>query len=203
MILLIDNYDSFVYNLARYVGRLGRKRHVVRNDQITIDDIADMNPDAIILSPGPCTPKESGICLDAIKRFHRDIPILGICLGHQCIGEVFGGRTIRAPAPVHGKKSIITHDHSDLFMGLPSPMAVARYHSLITDLPANTDLKVTAYLQDDPVIMAVQHSSFPVCGLQFHPESILTEYGLDMIRNFLTLADEWNETQRHKQSSSA
>jgi len=196
MILLIDNYDSFVYNLARYVGRLGRARKVVRNDDITMNDIKTMNPEAIIISPGPCTPKEAGVTLEVIKKFHETTPILGVCLGHQAIGEVFGGRTIRAPKPMHGKTSFVQHDCQGLFMSIPNPLEAARYHSLIVDLPANTPLTIRATAEDDGTIMAMRHSQYPTFGLQFHPESVMTEYGLDLMRNFLVIADEWNEKRR-------
>lgn len=192
MMLLIDNYDSFVFNLARYVGKLGRQRHVVRNDQITLDEIAAMAPEAIILSPGPCTPKEAGICNQLIKHFAGRTPILGICLGHQCIGEMFGGRTVPAPTPMHGKTSLIKHNAGELFMGLPNPLEGARYHSLMVRLAANSPLQVTATSEDN-VIMGVSHRSLPVYGLQFHPESVLTPYGVDIVRNFIAVADQWNE----------
>lgn len=197
MILLIDNYDSFVYNLARYIGRLGRERMVVRNDAITLDEIASLGPEAIILSPGPCSPDEAGICNDVLRRFHNEIPILGVCLGHQCIGAVFGGNVVRAPQPVHGKTGIINHDGMDLFMGLPDPLTAARYHSLIVTLPENntSPLRATAHT-DDGIIMALTHASSPVYGVQFHPESVLTDYGLDIIRNFLSCADMWREERQ-------
>lgn len=195
MILLIDNYDSFVHNLARYAGMLGRERKVVRNDALSLDDIYDMRPEAIILSPGPRTPKESGISVDVIRRFGAHVPILGVCLGHQCIGEAYGGRTIRAKRPVHGKTSLIDHTGRGLFIGLPNPLRVARYHSLVTEIPANSALTVTAMTQQGE-IMAVRHCQHPVYGVQFHPESVLTEYGLDIIRNFTTLAAQWNEGGR-------
>lgn len=191
MILLIDNYDSFVHNLGRYVGRLGRERIVVRNDAITLDGIAAMKPEAIILSPGPCTPKEAGICLPLIEKFYDRIPILGICLGHQCIGEAFGGRTVRAARPVHGKASTIENDGGGIFSGLPPRFDGGRYHSLAVDLPAGTQLKITAQTEDG-VIMALQHKRYPVCGLQFHPESVLTEHGPEILRNFMNAADAWN-----------
>lgn len=191
MILLIDNYDSFVYNLARYAGMLGRERHVVRNDAIGVNEIAANPPDAIILSPGPMTPHESGVSMDIIRHLGNRIPILGVCLGHQCIGEIYGGRTIRAPAPVHGKTSLIEHHGEGLFAGLPNPMEAARYHSLISHIPANTDLMITAQTED-LLPMAFQHKTHPVYGVQFHPESVLTSHGLDLMRNFLHLADEWN-----------
>lgn len=195
MILLIDNYDSFVYNLARYVGKLGRARQVIRNDEITIDKIEKLAPESIILSPGPRTPKESGICRTLIRHFSGRIPILGICLGHQCIAEEFGGRTILAPEPCHGKTSLIEHSADDLFLGLPNPLEGARYHSLIVDLAANSPLQVTARTDEDNTIMAIKHSNLPVYGLQFHPESVMTPYGLDIIRNFTMIADQCNEKQ--------
>lgn len=196
MILLIDNYDSFVYNLARYVGKLGRQRQVVRNDAITLDDIAAMAPEAIILSPGPCTPREAGICNTLIRTFAGRFPLLGICLGHQCIGESFGGRIVRAPLPCHGRTSFIEHNSDELFMGLPNPLEGARYHSLIVELAANSPLEITARTEDDDIIMGVKHRELPVYGLQFHPESVLTPYGVDIIRNFLAAADQWNEKRR-------
>lgn len=196
MILLIDNYDSFVYNLARYVGKLGRQREVVRNDAITLDQIAAMAPDAIILSPGPCTPNEAGICNELIRTFAGRFPILGICLGHQCIANNFGGRTIRAAYPCHGKTSMIEHNADEIFMGLPNPMEGARYHSLIVELAANSPLQITARTEEDDIIMAIRHKDLPVYGLQFHPESVLTTYGIDIIRNFTALADQWNEKRR-------
>jgi anthranilate synthase/aminodeoxychorismate synthase-like glutamine amidotransferase len=196
MILLIDNYDSFVHNLARYTGQAGRPRTVVRNDAITIRDIAVMAPEAIILSPGPCAPGQAGICLELIEKFHRIIPILGICLGHQCIGEVFGGRTVRAAQPMHGKASVIEHDRSDMFAGLPRRMRGARYHSLVTELPALTKLTVSARVKDEDTIMAIRHAHYPVRGLQFHPESVLTEYGEELMLNFFALADAWNAVRK-------
>lgn len=199
MILLIDNYDSFVHNLARYVGLVGRERTVVRNDAITLDDIAADPPDALILSPGPCTPAEAGICNDVIRHFHARIPILGVCLGHQCIGEVFGGKTVRAPYPYHGKTSLIEHNADGLFMGLPNPLTGARYHSLVTHIAADTPLDIIARTEDeDDVIMAMKHKTSPTYGLQFHPESILTDYGMDLIRNFMMIADEWQLNTKPK-----
>lgn len=191
MILLIDNYDSFVYNLARYVGRLGRTRHVVRNDAVTPDDIAAMAPAAIILSPGPCGPAEAGICNDVIRRYSGTIPILGVCLGHQCIGDAFGATVTRAPQPVHGKTGTITHDGTGVFAGLPSPLDVARYHSLIVTNVEGTPLRVTAR-HDDGIVMGLAHESHPTHGVQFHPESVLTPRGMDMMANFIALADAWH-----------
>ena len=196
MILLIDNYDSFVYNLARYVGKLGRERQVVRNDAITLDQIAALAPEAIILSPGPCTPKESGICNELIRHFTGRFPILGICLGHQCIGEQFGGRVVPAPDPCHGKTSLIEHNADELFMGLPNPLEGGRYHSLIVELAANSPLEITARTENDDIIMGLKHRDHPLYGLQFHPESVLTPYGLDIIRNFTMVADQWNEKRK-------
>lgn len=193
MILFIDNYDSFVYNLARYAGKLGRERQVIRNDAIALDDIAAAPPEAIIISPGPCTPKEAGICNALIKNFAGRIPILGICLGHQCIAETFGGRVIRAPEPCHGKASMIEHNADELFMGLPNPLEGARYHSLIVELTAHSPLEITACTEEDDIIMGIKHRDYPVYGLQFHPESVMTPYGIDIIRNFMMIADQWNE----------
>lgn len=190
MILLIDNYDSFVYNLARYVGKLGRPRQVVRNDAITLDQISALKPDAIILSPGPCTPTQSGICNELIRRFAPSIPILGVCLGHQCIGEQFGGRVVRSP-PRHGKASMIEHNQAGVFSGLPTPLEAGRYHSLTVELAAGSPLDVTARSLDDGLIMGVRHRDHPLYGVQFHPESVLTPHGLEMIHNFIAAADHW------------
>ncbi len=193
MILLIDNYDSFVHNLARYVGMLGRERMVVRNDAVDMTALATHPPEAIILSPGPCTPAEAGLSNEIIRQFGGRIPILGVCLGHQCIGEVYGGQVIRAAEPVHGKASMIDHHADGIFMGLPNPFRAGRYHSLIVNVPADTDLIVTAQTEDDQTVMAITHKTHPVYGIQFHPESCLTEHGIDIIRNFIGIAGEWNE----------
>ncbi len=195
MILLIDNYDSFVHNLARYAGRLGRERMVVRNDAITPDEIRALNPAAIILSPGPCGPEDAGVCNDVIRTLAPAIPILGVCLGHQCIGAVFGGHVIRAPQPVHGKTASVRHDSTGLFAGLPDPLQAARYHSLIVEVPAAAPLRVTART-DDNIVMAMKHREYPCHGVQFHPESILTEGGAEIMANFLSIADDWNNKQR-------
>lgn len=197
MILLIDNYDSFVHNLARHVGMLGYERKVMRNDAIALEDIHDLHPEAIILSPGPCTPKESGISVELVRRYGAHIPILGVCLGHQCIAEAYGGRTVRARKPVHGKTSLIDHTGRGLFIGLPNPLRVARYHSLIVEIPASRSLAVTAMTQQGEV-MALRHCQHPVYGVQFHPESVLTESGIDVLRNFMTLAAQWNEHGRRR-----
>lgn len=192
MILLIDNYDSFVHNLGRYTGMLGRERTILRNDNVDLDKITLDPPEAIILSPGPCTPHEAGASNEIIRRFGGRIPILGVCLGHQCIGEVYGGQVIRAPTPMHGKTSVIDHKADGIFMGLPNPLRVARYHSLVVHVPADTDLIVTAQTEEDRIVMALEHKHHPVYGIQFHPESCLTEHGIDILRNFFNMADEWN-----------
>lgn len=196
MILLIDNYDSFVYNLGRYIGRLGRERMVVRNDAIGLDDIHALSPAAIILSPGPCGPDEAGICNDVLRTFGGRIPVLGVCLGHQCMGAVYGGAVIRAPEPVHGKAAAVRHDGQGLFAGLPDPLAAARYHSLVVDIADDHPaLRVTARTEDG-IVMGLQHRTFPVYGVQFHPESVLTEGGMEIMANFTAIADEWNAGQR-------
>ncbi len=195
MILLIDNYDSFVHNIARYVGELGRERRVVRNDAIDVDDIAAEMPEAIILSPGPGTPDDAGVSLDVVRRLGERVPILGVCLGHQCIGQVYGGTVRRAQRPVHGKISRISHDDHGVFAGLPNPLRVGRYHSLVVDIEAATGLEATAYT-DEGEVMALAHRWNPVVGVQFHPESVLTERGHDLLKNFLRRADEWHKTKR-------
>ena len=188
MLLLIDNYDSFTYNLVHYLGELGAVAEVVRNDRITVADALALKPKAIVLSPGPCTPNEAGICLELIARAGPTIPLLGVCLGHQAIGQAYGGKVIRAPAPMHGKLSTIRATGQGLFAGMPQRFEVTRYHSLIVEratLPA--DLVVTAET-DDGLIMGIQHKSHPVHGVQFHPESIASEHGHDLLANFLSIA---------------
>jgi anthranilate synthase/aminodeoxychorismate synthase-like glutamine amidotransferase len=185
MILLIDNYDSFVYNLARYVRELGNEPLVRRNDAVSLDEIAALAPERIIVSPGPCSPAESGISTAVIRRFGARIPILGVCLGHQCIGAAYGAEIVRARQPMHGKTSRIHHDGSGVFADLPSPFIATRYHSLViapASLPSS--LRVTA-TSDDGEIMAVEHREHPVIGVQFHPESALTEYGYRVLDRFL------------------
>ncbi|HEX9021274.1 MAG TPA: aminodeoxychorismate/anthranilate synthase component II [Nitrospirota bacterium] len=187
MLLMIDNYDSFTYNLVQYLGELGQDLKVYRNNKITISEIEKMNPDRIVISPGPCTPKEAGISIDVIKRFTGKIPILGVCLGHQSIGDAFGGDVIRAPYLMHGKTSMIHHDGKTIFAGLPNPFEATRYHSLIIKretLP--TVLEISAWT-DDGLIMGVRHKQFKLEGVQFHPESILTNVGKELLRNFLKL----------------
>jgi anthranilate synthase/aminodeoxychorismate synthase-like glutamine amidotransferase len=186
MVLLLDNYDSFVYNLARYVQELNEPAMVRRSDRITLGEIEALRPSRIIISPGPCTPAEAGCSVEVIREFGRTIPILGVCLGHQCIGAAFGGRVVRAGRPVHGRTSRIMHDATGIFHGLPSPFRATRYHSLVIDrasIPA--DLRVTAHSLDDDEIMAVEHRQHPIVGVQFHPESAATEYGYVMIEQFL------------------
>lgn len=185
MILIIDNYDSFTYNLYQYIRIFANDVMVVRNDKITIAQIEDLAPDKIVISPGPKSPKEAGICVEIIQHFYKKIPILGICLGHQCIGEAFGGDIVYAKELMHGKQAVIDHNCQGIFQGLESPVKAARYHSLAIDEATLPDcLDVTARTEDGE-IMAVQHKCYPVIGLQFHPESIYTEHGKRMIENFL------------------
>jgi anthranilate synthase component II len=187
MLLVIDNYDSFTYNLVQYLGELGAEVVVRRNDAVTVEEIGVMAPAAIVLSPGPCAPAQAGVTVDVIRAWGSSIPILGVCLGHQAIGEAYGGKVVRARRVVHGKTSHIDHDGRDLFAGLPTPMEVGRYHSLVVEresLPP--ELEVVATATDDPnEIHALRHVSHPVWGVQFHPESVLTPHGKQMLRNFL------------------
>lgn len=187
MLLMIDNYDSFTYNLVQYLGELGEEIRVFRNDKITLREIEEMNPGRIVISPGPCTPKEAGISIETIRHFAGKIPLLGVCLGHQSIGAAFGGEIIRAPRLMHGKTSTIHHDGRTLFQGLPNPFEATRYHSLLIKkdtLPRC--LEITAWT-DMGEIMGVRHKEFILEGVQFHPESILTTVGKDLLRNFLSL----------------
>ncbi len=193
MIYLIDNYDSFTFNLVHYFGELGAEVEVRRNDKVTSDDVLDADPDAIVLSPGPCTPREAGICLDLIGKAAATIPIFGVCLGHQAIGDAFGGKVVRAPAQVHGKLSEIRHNGASVFRGINAPFKATRYHSLVVErssMPAA--LTVTADTADG-VVMGLAHATLPVHGVQFHPESIASEHGHLMLKNFLDLAAAWNE----------
>jgi len=185
MILLLDNYDSFVYNLARYVRELGESPVVLRHDAVTVDEVAAMAPSHIIISPGPCSPTEAGISTEVVRRLGSAIPILGVCLGHQCIGAAYGGEIVRAGQPMHGKTSLIHHRGSGIFRGLPTPFRATRYHSLVIS-PASVpaELEVLA-ASEDGEIMAVQHRRDPVYGLQFHPESVLTEHGYRLVDHFL------------------
>jgi anthranilate synthase component 2 len=196
MILIVDNYDSFTFNLMQYIGELNPDLKVVRNDELTVEQIIALKPTHIVVSPGPCTPAEAGVSVDLIRKVPASIPLLGVCLGHQSMGEAFGGKVVRAPAPMHGKLSIIESDGKGLFAGLPKSFQATRYHSLIVSregFPA--ELEVTATCSDaaadaagqGPLIMAMRHRSRPLYGVQFHPESILTEHGKEMIKNFLAM----------------
>ena len=192
MLILIDNYDSFTYNLVHYLGELGAPCEVIRNDKISAGEVLQKKPQAIVLSPGPCTPNEAGICLELIAKAGGKVPLLGVCLGHQAIGQVYGGKVIRAPEPLHGKLSSIRHTNKGVFKGLPSTFDVTRYHSLIVErssLP--DDLEVTAETPDG-IIMGLQHKTLPVHGVQFHPESIASEHGHRILKNFIDLAQSWN-----------
>lgn len=187
MILLIDNYDSFVFNLARYISELGFESQVVRNDKISVDKITELAPTHIILSPGPCTPNEAGICLDVIALLGKHTPILGVCLGHQAIGQAYGAKVTKALFPVHGKSTFITHNGQDLFAGLDNPLEIGRYHSLIvsnTHLPSTLTVTATS---EDGQIMGLKHHQYPVYGVQFHPESVLTKQGHQLLLNFLNI----------------
>jgi anthranilate synthase component 2 len=186
MLLMIDNYDSFTYNLVQYLGELGQEVKVVRNDEMSVEAVEGLAPERIVLSPGPCTPNEAGISLDLIKRFAGRVPILGVCLGHQAIGQAFGGRIIHAKTLMHGKVSRIHHTGAGVFRGLPTPYDATRYHSLAIEREScPAELEVTAWT-DDGEIMGVRHRSLPVEGVQFHPESILTQHGHALLANFLT-----------------
>ncbi len=187
MILMIDNYDSFTYNLVQYLGELGQELRVFRNDKVRLEEIEALSLARIVISPGPCTPKEAGISNEVIRRFAGKVPILGVCLGHQCVGYVFGGEIVRAPRLMHGKTSMIQHDGKGVYAGLPNPFEATRYHSLVIRPESLPDcLEVTAQT-DGGVIMGVRHKQFCVEGVQFHPESILTGVGKDLLRNFLAL----------------
>jgi len=195
MIVLIDNYDSFAFNLFHYFGELGAEVVVHRNDKITAADVIAADPEAIVLSPGPCTPDDAGICLDLVRRAAPTIPILGVCLGHQAIGQVFGGKVVRAPVPVHGKLSLIKHQGAGVFRGINGPFQATRYHSLVVDretMPC--DLETVAETHDR-LVMGLAHTSLPVHGVQFHPESIASEHGHLILRNFLDIAAAWNATR--------
>ncbi|WP_306519509.1 aminodeoxychorismate/anthranilate synthase component II [Gemmatimonas sp.] len=190
MLLVIDNYDSFTYNLVQYFGELGERLEVHRNDTVSVDDVGAMAPEAIVVSPGPCSPREAGISVDVIRRYGGRIPLLGVCLGHQAIGEAYGGRVVRAGRVMHGKMSRLAHDGTGLFADIPSPFGVMRYHSLVVERASLPDcLAVTAVATDDASeVHALQHRTHPVWGVQFHPESILTEHGRTILVNFLRMA---------------
>ncbi len=188
MILLIDNYDSFVFNLARYFERLGQSTLVVRNDAIDAARARALRPDAVVLSPGPCAPEQAGCSLDVVRRLHGEFPILGICLGHQAIAEAFGGRVVRSPEPVHGRTSQVSHNNVGVFAGLPNPLRACRYHSLAVEEASLPDcLEITARTADG-IIMGLQHKTLPIAGLQFHPESVLTDRGFELLAGFLRMA---------------
>ena len=194
-VTLIDNYDSFTFNLVHYLGELGAEVAVWRNDEITVADAVADKPDAIVLSPGPCTPKEAGVCLDLVHAASETTPILGVCLGHQAIGQAFGAEVVRAPAPMHGKVSRISHNARGLFRGLNGPFSATRYHSLIIERSsAPSELEISAE-SDEGLVMSVQHRDRPAYGVQFHPESIASEHGRQILRNFLDLADAFHHRQ--------
>ena len=188
-LLMIDNYDSFTYNLVQYFGELGTAPHVIRNDEASIEEIKKMDPVRIVISPGPCTPKEAGISCSVISEFAGKVPVLGVCLGHQCIGHVFGGNIIRAVNIMHGKTSMINHNDKEIFSGLPQPFEATRYHSLVIEKETfpDSELEIIAWSDDDREIMGVRHRNMPVWGVQFHPESILTLDGKVLLNNFLKL----------------
>jgi len=201
MIVLIDNYDSFTFNLVHYFGGLGAEVDVHRNNRITAEEVIAADPDAIVLSPGPCTPKEAGICLDVIGKAGARIPIFGVCLGHQAIGQAFGADVVRAPAPVHGKVSEMQHEGRSVFRGINGPFTATRYHSLVVDRASMPpQLTITAET-GDRLVMAIAHRTLPVHGVQFHPESIASEHGHTIIKNFLDLASEWNSAIGRRPSS--
>ena len=188
MLLMIDNYDSFTYNIVQYFGQLGEDVRVYRNDQITIAEIEQMNPERLVISPGPCSPEEAGISVEVIRQFSGKIPLLGVCLGHQSIGAAFGGRVVRSVSLMHGKTSPIHHDAKELFAGLANPFNATRYHSLVVERDTLPDcLEVTAWV-DNGEIMGLRHKTLPVWGVQFHPESILTEGGMQLLNNFLEIS---------------
>ena len=191
MVFVLDNYDSFTYNLVQYLGELGQEVVVRRNDQVTVEEVAALKPDRIVLSPGPCTPQEAGISIELIRHFAGKVPLLGVCLGHQAIGAAFGGKVVRAAHIMHGKTSEIEHDGKAVFRGLPSPMTATRYHSLVVaekGLPRELEITARARERDgSSVIMGLRHKRFPVEGVQFHPESVLTQHGKHLVENFLHL----------------
>jgi anthranilate synthase/aminodeoxychorismate synthase-like glutamine amidotransferase len=188
MLLVIDNYDSFTYNLVQYLGELGVEMRIFRNDEITLEKIRELRPERILISPGPCSPRESGLSNDIIKTFSPTTPTLGVCLGHQCIGYVFGGEVVRAERLMHGKTSPIYHNNDSLFAGMPNPFTATRYHSLIIKRDTMPEsLQIIAETKPEGEVMGVRHKQFPVWGVQFHPESILTQNGRQILQNFLTL----------------
>jgi len=193
MLALIDNYDSFTFNLYHFLGDVGARCEVWRNDKITVADVLARAPEAIVLSPGPCTPNEAGICLDLIAAAAGRIPVLGVCLGHQAIGQAFGGSVVRAPVPMHGKVSRIFHAGTDIFAGVASPLSATRYHSLIVDRATMPDVLVPTAWTEDGLVMGLRHRTLPIFGVQFHPESIASQHGHDLLANFLAIARGTNE----------
>jgi anthranilate synthase/aminodeoxychorismate synthase-like glutamine amidotransferase len=191
MLFVLDNYDSFTYNLVQYFGELGQEVVVRRNDQITVEEIDELKPERIVISPGPCTPQDAGISIELVRHFAGRVPLLGVCLGHQAIGAAFGGKVVRAANLMHGKTSSVEHDGKSIFRGIPSPMTATRYHSLIVqekDLPDELEISATCVDRDGQrVIMGLRHRKFPVEGVQFHPESVLTHHGRQIVRNFMLL----------------
>jgi anthranilate synthase/aminodeoxychorismate synthase-like glutamine amidotransferase len=196
MLLIIDNYDSFTYNLVQYFGELGAEPLVKRNDEITLAEIDALKPDAIVISPGPCTPKEAGISNEVIAQIGPKLPVLGVCLGHQCIGHVYGGAVVRAERLMHGKTSPILHDNSGVFADLPSPFEATRYHSLIIDPPTVPDTLLVNAQTAEGEIMGVRHKEYPIHGVQFHPESILTHHGKELLKNFLRITSDYHAKQK-------
>ena len=188
MILLIDNYDSFTFNLVHLLSDLGARCDVRRNDEITVADALALRPEAVVISPGPCAPEQAGICLDLVRAAAGQVPVLGVCLGHQAIGQAFGGQVVRAPAPMHGKVSPVRHEGSDVFAGLPSPFGATRYHSLAVEAATLPDALVPTAWTEDGVIMGLRHRALPIYGVQFHPESIASQHGHALLANFLALA---------------
>jgi anthranilate synthase/aminodeoxychorismate synthase-like glutamine amidotransferase len=196
MLLIIDNYDSFTYNLVQYFGELGAEPVVKRNDEITLAEIEALKPEAVVISPGPCTPKEAGISNDVIAKIGSKLPVLGVCLGHQCIGHVYGGAVVRAGRLMHGKTSPILHDYTGVFANLPSPFEATRYHSLIIDPPTVPETLIVNAHTAEGEIMGVRHRDYPIHGVQFHPESILTRHGKDLLKNFLGIASEFHAKRK-------
>ena len=196
MLLIIDNYDSFTYNLVQYFGELGAEPVVKRNDEISVAEIEALKPEAVVISPGPCTPKEAGISNDVISQIGPHLPVLGVCLGHQCIGHVYGGAVVRAGRLMHGKTSPILHDGTGVFADLPSPFEATRYHSLIIDPPTVPDALVVNARTAEGEIMGVRHKEYPVHGVQFHPESILTRHGKELLKNFLQITSDFHSKKK-------
>ena len=201
MLLVIDNYDSFTWNLVHYLGELGAAPEVARNDKVTVEEVLDARPQAIVLSPGPCTPNEAGICLDLIGRAAGRVPILGVCLGHQAIGQAYGGEIVRAPTLMHGKLSAIRHDGDGVFAGLPSPFSATRYHSLTIHPSSLPDGLAANARTEDGIIMGVRHRAHPVHGVQFHPESIASEHGHRLLANFLALARAFHDGESRRDAA--